>query len=683
MWGDEHVTDGGVFHDGLGERRRIVDRTTGNTRDVLLLRDELTEVLGFEKALRDRIGRLGDFRHPAFASLHGIVGPFGDGTAVGVAFDAVDGDRLSDLLLLEGRRTGGPLDLNASLALVRQLVGAVAALHAVGQDISHGALSPERLILAAGAPGAPAARLVVADYALGSALATLRYSHQKYWQDLRVALPRSSGLARFDQRADIMQIGVVTLSLMIGRPLADDECPANWADLSASPLAASDVPLSPGLRTWLTRALHLDRSTTFSSVAEAGAELEQVLSPTAVVVASSDPRLDAPRATTATAATARPTRTALAPVRAVAPAPPPEHSRPDPPAKRQSPAASAPGVPATPARADLPAARGPQPASRARRVLPWAAAAVVLLALTGGGIMAARRRAPEPPVATGTLILNSSPAGAQILIDGEARGATPATMTLTAGAHTVELRGAGGASRSIPVSVPGGTQVSQYIELARSRPTTGRLSVRTNTTGARVTVDGVAKGAAPVTLDDVAPGEHTVVVTSRDGDSVKQTVTVEADTTASLVVPLAVRDGAPLFGFVAVSSPVELQLYENGQLLGSSQSERVMVAAGSHQIEIVSKALGFRVTRTVQVTQNKVAAIPIQLPKGSISVNAVPWANVSMDGVDVGETPIGNLPATIGSHELVFRHPDLGEQRRTVTVTLTAPLRVSADLRKK
>jgi hypothetical protein len=307
----------------------------------------------------------------------------------------------------------------------------------------------------------------------------------------------------------------------------------------------------------------------------------------------------------------------------------------------------------------------------------------VLLALAGGGMLAMRRRAPDPPVTTGTLIINSNPAGAQILIDGEARGATPATMTLSAGAHEIELRGAGGASRSIALAVPAGTQVSQYIELARGRPTTGRLSVRTNPTGARVTVDGVARGTAPVTLDDVAPGEHTVVVSSRDGDSVKQTVTVEADTTASLVVPLAARDGAPLFGFVAVSAPVELQLYENGQLLGSSQSERVMVAAGNHQIDIVNQALGFRAARTVQVTPNKVVAIPIKLPAGSMSVNAVPWANVLLDGVDVGETPIGNLPATIGSHELVFRHPDLGEQRRTVTVTLTAPLRVSADLRKK
>ncbi len=318
-----------------------------------------------------------------------------------------------------------------------------------------------------------------------------------------------------------------------------------------------------------------------------------------------------------------------------------------------------------------------------RRAWPWGAAAVVLLALAGGGILAARRRAPAVAVATGTLILDSNPTGAQILIDGAAHGATPATMTLPAGAHVIELRSANAASRSISVAVPAGTQVSQYIEIGRSRPTTGRLSVRTNPTGARVTVDGVAKGTSPVTLDDVTPGEHTVVVSTRDGDSVKQSVTVEADTTASLLVPLAVGGAAPLFGFVAVSAPVELQLFENGQLLGSSQSERVMVAAGSHQLDIVNKALGFRASRTVQVTPNKVVAIPVKLPTGSMAVNAVPWANVFLDGVDVGETPLGNLQATIGSHELVFRHPDLGEQRRTVTVTLTAPLRVSADLRKK
>lgn len=311
------------------------------------------------------------------------------------------------------------------------------------------------------------------------------------------------------------------------------------------------------------------------------------------------------------------------------------------------------------------------------------AVAVALVAVTGVGMLAARRHAADPSLTTGTLVVDSNPTGAQILIDGAARGVTPATVMLAAGTHAIELRGGGGGPRSFTVAVPAGVQISQYIELAPRRATTGRLSVRTNPPGARVTVDDVPRGSAPVTLDNLAPGEHTVVVLSRDGASITQSLTVDAGTTSSLVVPLAVRDGAPLFGWVAVSAPVELQLFENGRLLGSSQSEHVMVAAGSHQIEILNKALGYRATRTVQVTPGKVAAIPLKLPAGTIAVNAVPWADVWLDGEAVGETPIGNLPATIGSHEIVFRHPDLGEQRRAVTVTLTAPLRVSVDLRKK
>jgi hypothetical protein len=37
----------------------------------------------------------------------------------------------------------------------------------------------------------------------------------------------------------------------------------------------------------------------------------------------------------------------------------------------------------------------------------------------------------------------------------------------------------------------------------------------------------------------------------------------------------------------------------------------------------------------------------------------------------------------IGSRELIFRHPDLGERRATVLVTLKEPARISMDLRKK
>ena len=87
--------------------------------------------------------------------------------------------------------------------------------------------------------------------------------------------------------------------------------------------------------------------------------------------------------------------------------------------------------------------------------------------------------------------------------------------------------------------------------------------------------------------------------------------------------------------------------------------------------------------RTVLVPPGKIAPIKLDWPKGTIALNAVPWAEVWIDGEKVGETPIGNLSLPIGPHEVIFRHPDLGEQRHTMTVSASTPARLSVDMRKK
>jgi hypothetical protein len=108
-----------------------------------------------------------------------------------------------------------------------------------------------------------------------------------------------------------------------------------------------------------------------------------------------------------------------------------------------------------------------------------------------------------------------------------------------------------------------------------------------------------------------------------------------------------------------------------------------MVSAGRHEINIVNDALGYRASRVLQVAAGKIAPFAVELPKGTIALNAVPWAEVWIDGVKVGDTPIGNLSVAIGSHDVVFRHPELGEQRHTATVTLATAARLSVDLRKQ
>jgi hypothetical protein len=103
----------------------------------------------------------------------------------------------------------------------------------------------------------------------------------------------------------------------------------------------------------------------------------------------------------------------------------------------------------------------------------------------------------------------------------------------------------------------------------------------------------------------------------------------------------------------------------------------VAISEGRYTLEFVNQSLGFRVTQVVGVTGGQVTPVRIAIPNGRLSINAVPWAEVTIDGVAAGQTPLGNLSLAIGSHELIFRHPDLGERKQTVLVRADAPTRVT------
>ena len=325
-----------------------------------------------------------------------------------------------------------------------------------------------------------------------------------------------------------------------------------------------------------------------------------------------------------------------------------------------------------------------QSSSKSRRRAPSkklvAAVVVGVIVLGGGGLFASRylRGAPASP-AMGTLDVQSNPPGVQVFVDGTERGLTPAKLSLSPGAHILELRGRG-VPRVIPLTVTAGAQVSQYLEFADT-PVTGQLRVQSQPAGAKVLVDGVDRGAAPLTVPDLTPGDHEVVLQTSTG-SVKQVVSVQAGATASFVAPVPTDATAgPVSGWLAVKAPVTVEIREDGRLLGTSDTDRVMMAAGRHELQIVNETLGYRTTRVVQVPAGKVAPIAIALPNGVVNLNAAPWAEVWIDGQRVGETPIGNLSVPIGPHEVVFRNPQLGEKRHAISVTLSTPVRLSVDMK--
>ena len=127
-----------------------------------------------------------------------------------------------------------------------------------------------------------------------------------------------------------------------------------------------------------------------------------------------------------------------------------------------------------------------------------------------------------------------------------------------------------------------------------------------------------------------------------------------------------------------MSSPLNVQVLEGERVLGSSANGPIVLAAGRHELDFVNAAVGYRSREVVDVKPGQFLKMSVVPPDGRVSVNAIPWAQVWINGGLVGDTPIANLPLAAGEHQITFRHPQLGEQTQKVVVRAAATTRVSA-----
>jgi hypothetical protein len=323
----------------------------------------------------------------------------------------------------------------------------------------------------------------------------------------------------------------------------------------------------------------------------------------------------------------------------------------------------------------------PRPSRIAALPLWTAIGAVVVGGLIGAGIWA-YQRSPAVPV-PGTLTLQTTPPGMQVTIAGKPAGTTPVTMSLPAGEYRVQLAAPDGRQRDFPVTLTAGGSVIREVEMAPIAPppsATGALRVESEPSRQMVLVDGVERGVSPVTVPELLAGEHVVVVRTAAGN-VRRTINVREGETVSLVVSGGAEAPAMRAGWVSFVSPIPLELRENGRVVGTSSVERLMLPAGDHEIEMANDALGYRATRKVTIAADRTTSIAVDLPNGTVSINATPWAEVWLGGEQIGQTPIANLSRPIGTYEVLLRHPQFGERRARVTVSVKQTTRLGVDMR--
>lgn len=248
--------------DGLGDRLLMFDNTTASSLELLRFRRDFSDRAEFEAAVRERLRELENFDHPAFAKVRALKW-LGEGEGLALISNHTVGQRLSEVL----QAARGPA---LGLDLIRQITPVLADLQQQGDGISHGVLTPERILVT------PGGKLVVVEHVLGSALQALALPAHRLRSDLGLAVRGAD--AALDSRADVVQLGIAALSLVLGRRLDPSEYPLDIAGL----LDELDLIDAPGakdfsrLQGWLQHALQLG-GRAFASAVEAHDALRDVL----------------------------------------------------------------------------------------------------------------------------------------------------------------------------------------------------------------------------------------------------------------------------------------------------------------------------------------------------------------------------------------------------------------------
>ena len=543
--------------DGLGDRLLMFDNTSAPSWEILRFKPSLGRDKRFEAAIRQRVDKLSSFRHAAFPAVRPIT-ELGQEEGLAVVSTHVAG-----VSLIEGLKK--PRSATFAVRLLRQLVPALAAFQQHAPGIAHGALTLDRLVLTA------EGRLMIREHMVGSALESIELPPATLWAEFGIVVPPSLASARptLDERCDVFHVGVIVLSLMIGRSLVPDDYPDKIAEM-LDQIEDRSIWHEPetfrSVRRWVERALQLGDGA-FATAREANA---------AVADLEEEPPRPEPHPQL---------RLASKPSPASEPAPQPEPAQ-----VEEQPIVAAKTV-AFPA------------VLRSPGVMRWATVVIGLVAVGEAAYIG------------------------QLLLNGRAQSPPPA-IAATAATPPPPVRPA---PADVPHLTPPPVDVSPFVQ-----PPLPAL------TAVKAPDPKLAKPAA---------------------------------------APLPIQTPSVKSGGFVIASTIEVHVLDGDRLLGSSEDGPIIAAAGRHELEFVNSAIGFRARRVVDIKPGEIAPLTVTVPNGTLNINATPWAAVTIDGNAYGETPLGNISIAPGEHEIVFRHPQLGEKREKALVRPDTSTRIAVVLK--
>jgi len=553
--------------DGLGDRLLMFDNTAAGALELLRFRPELANASGFESTLRETVRQFASFKHPAFAEARSLQHLEGD-DGLALISTHVDGKRLSDIFGRTERHDG----MHPAFVtwLIRQLTSALAEFHSHGLNVAHGALTADRIVLTQDR------RLVIVEHVLGAALDKCRLSPERLWRDVGiVTVPLSGDVARLDRRGDIVQLGLVALSVLLGRRITPDDYPKNLdklLDEFARTSGRRSPALAAPLRRWLEEAL--DPAAGFDSAVAAGESLTLLGHPGEHIALGAPPiieQLQAPPAQTISKPETQVTHMALSTSSSIG--------------SSESLGASRPlwdTVPATKS-----------------SFVPYAAIALAVLALVEGVVISQMMTKGIPPAEAASqvpLTIESPTPGDRVFIDGREVGVTPFKLTGAAAARSIRVIAreappverrpvAAPVAPPVPAATPVDAKNAAAIAAAAQRQRSGGVRL-TSPIELQVLEGERVLGSSSDGLIVATAGVHQLdFINTAIGYRLRQTVTIKAGE----IIPMKVQ---PPDGRVSINAQPWAQVWIDGNLVGETPLANLTVAPGEHEITFRHPQLG-------------------------------------------------------------------------------------------
>jgi hypothetical protein len=254
----------------------------------------------------------------------------------------------------------------------------------------------------------------------------------------------------------------------------------------------------------------------------------------------------------------------------------------------------------------------------------------------------------ELQMKSGSVIINSNPLNAIILIDNKEAGITPKTITdLSHKKHLVEVKIDGYEAWSETIDFEPGVELSVMAELQMKA---GSVSISSEPPNAIILIDTKNVGATPKTLTGIVPGKHHVEIRMDGYETWSESVEVKSDNENAVIATLNAITGS----ISVESNPLEASIFLDGKNVGTTPEAIKSVAIGIHEIE-VRKTEFAEWKKKVNIKKGKEVALNAVLRPitGTVRLESEPTgAMIFIDGENIGNTPKVMTGICPGKHEV-------------------------------